>query len=107
MAIEIDGMRAKAPSRAQRHRRMHAELARFITSCGDYAALIRSAADDDGFATQFGPLQQFDRDEEGVHVDVQNGSDAGQRLLVDRPVNSAEASKIRHSPSLRRSPFVR
>jgi hypothetical protein len=27
---------------------------------------------------------------------VQNGSDAGQRLLVDRAVNSAEASKIRH-----------
>src|SRR5882762_2300152 len=107
MAIEIDGVRAKAPSRAQRHGGMHSELACFVASRGDYAALIRSAADDDGLATQFGPLEQFDGHKERVHVDVQNGSDTGQRLLVDRPMNGAEASKVRHSPSLRFSPFVR
>src|SRR6266436_9871961 len=103
MAIEIDGVRAKAPGPAQRHSGMHAELARFIARCGDHAALIRSAADDDGFATQLRPLEQFDGYKERIHVDVQNGSDAGQRLLVDRPVNSAESSHFRHVPSLRDS----
>src|SRR6266566_9958252 len=107
MAIEINSVRAKAPSRAQRHGGMHSELARFIASSGYHAALVRSAADDDRFATQLRPLEQFDGHKERVHVDMQDRSDAGQRLLIDGAVDSAESSQIRHVPSLRFSPFVR
>src|SRR5882762_8188181 len=107
MAIEIDGVWAKAPSGAQGHGRMHAELARFVARCVYHAALIRSAADDNGFATQFGPLEQFDGYKERVHVDMQDRSDAGQRLLIDGAVDSAESCQVRHVPSVRFSPFVR
>src|SRR5438445_2219510 len=86
---------------------MHAELPRFVAGCGDNATLVRSAANNYGFAAQFGPLEQFDGDEKRVHVDVQNRRNPRRRLLIDRAMNCAEASEFRHAPSLRSSPFLR
>ena len=72
MAIEVDGVRAEAAGGAQRHGGVDAEFARFVAGGGDYATLIGLAADDDGFAAELGALEQFDGDEEGVHVDVED-----------------------------------
>src|SRR5438445_8991426 len=86
---------------------MHAELPRFVAGCGDNATLVRSAANNYGFAGEFGALEQFDGDEKRVHVDVQNRRNTRRRLLIDRAMNCAEASQFRHAPSLRPSPFLR
>src|SRR5437763_840046 len=107
VAIEINRVRAKAPGRTQRHGRMHAELSRFVARCGNDAALIGSATDDDRFAAQFRPLEQFNGHKERVHVDMQNRSDAGQRLLIDRTVYRAKTSHVRHRVSVRCSLLIR
>src|SRR2546426_3735832 len=60
-------------SRAQRHRRVHAELSRFIRRRRDYAALVTLATDHHSLALERGIEQFFHRDKEGVHVDVKDG----------------------------------
>ncbi len=49
---------------------MNAILPRLIAGRGDNAALIRLPPNDDGFPSQLGPVQQFDRDEKRVHIDM-------------------------------------
>ncbi len=56
---------------------MHSELARRIGGRGDHAALVALAADHDGFPFQRRIVELFHRDEEGVHVDVEDGAGKG------------------------------
>ncbi len=107
VAIKIDGVRAQTPCGAQRHCRVNAKLARFVARCGDHAALIWLTADDHGLAAQFRALEQFNRDEKSVHVDVKNRRDTRQRLFVNSAMNGAEASQFRHVLSVRLSLFIR
>src|SRR6516225_6537581 len=72
MAIEKNRVWAKASRGTKRHGGLDSVLARFITGGGDDAALIRPAAYHNRLAAQFGALEQFHGDEEGVHVDVEN-----------------------------------
>ena len=48
MAVEENRLRAELRGGAQRHRRMNAETARFVTRGSDHAALIALASDDNG-----------------------------------------------------------
>ena len=75
---------------------MNPKFSRFIAGGGDYTALIRLPADNDGFPPQFGLLKQFDGDEEGVHVNVQNRRDRRRRPFVDGTMDCTEASQFRH-----------
>ena len=62
---------------AQRHRRMHAEFPGLIGRRGDDAALVALPANDDSFAFQRGIEELFHGDEEGVHIDVEDGAREG------------------------------
>ena len=101
MAIEKNRMWAKASRGAKRHGGVDPVLARFITGGGDDAALIRSAAYHNRLAAQFGALEQFHGDEEGVHVDVENRAIGRNLARVRRIMLGAKASQVRHGISLR------
>jgi len=73
VAIEEDGVGAKLVGSAEWHGGMDAVFAGFVAGGGDDAALCAFAADDDGFAFECGVEEFFDGDEEGVHVDVEDG----------------------------------
>ena len=78
MAVDEDRLRAHLRGGAQRHGGMHSELARFIRSCGDDAALVALSADDHCLAFQRWIEQFLHRDEERVHVDVEDGASEGE-----------------------------
>ena len=80
VAIDEDGVRAEFAGGPQRHGRMYAELARLIRRRGNYAALIRPPTDDHGFPLQRRIEQFLDRNEEGVHIDMENGFRHGGEL---------------------------
>jgi len=61
--------------------------------------LIGAAAHDDGFAAQFGPLEQFHRDKKGIHVHVQNGGSRKSGLLLERAVLGSESRQVWHVQS--------
>jgi len=106
VTIKEDGVRAKAAGGAQRHRRVDAVFAGFVAGRGDDAALIGAAAYYDGLAAQFGTCEEFDGNEEGVHVHMENGRverDFGG-VLGRSVVFGAEASQIRHGSRVRREP---
>src|SRR5208337_2065071 len=73
VAIEEDGMGAEASGGAQGHGGVDTEFAGFVAGGGDYAALVGAAADHYGLAAEIGAGEEFDGDEEGVHVDVEDG----------------------------------
>ena len=72
-AIEKHGVRTQPRRRAQRHGRLNAVFSRLVARRGNHAALIRLPSDNHGLAAQFRPIEQFDRNEKGVHIDVKNG----------------------------------
>ena len=74
MPIDEDGMRTLLGGGAQRHGGVNPELAGFIGSRGDDAAFVALSADDDGFAFQRGIVKFFHGNEEGVHIDVEDGA---------------------------------
>ena len=74
MAVHENSLRTKFGGGAQRHGGMHAECPRRVRGCGDNAAFVALASDHDGLAFQRWVEQLFDRDEEGVHVNVEDGS---------------------------------
>ncbi len=101
MAVEKDSVGAEAARRAQGHGGMDAELASFVAGGGDDAALVGAASDDNRLAAEVGALEEFDGDEEGVHVHVE---DEGHRQGfggVGGVVFGAEASQVRHGTSVR------
>ena len=73
VAFDEDRVRAVFVSGAQRHRRMHAEFARFVGSGRYHAALVMLSAHDDSLANQRRIEQFFHRHKKRVHVDVENG----------------------------------
>lgn len=81
MAVEEDRVGTQPARRSQGHCRMNAVFSRFIASSSDHAALILLPANNDGFAAQFRPLQQFHGDEKSVHIHVQNGRHHGRTLF--------------------------
>ena len=52
MSVDENGLRTELGRGAQRHGRVHAELARRIRCGGDYAAFVALSADDHGLAFQ-------------------------------------------------------
>ncbi|HET6179787.1 MAG TPA: hypothetical protein VFE61_22890 [Candidatus Sulfotelmatobacter sp.] len=74
MSVDEDGMRAHLSRGTQRHGGVNSELARFVGGGGDNTTLVALAANDDGLAFQRRVEELFDRDEEGVHVDVEDGT---------------------------------
>jgi hypothetical protein len=73
VGLEHDRLRASAFGDGEWHGRIDAEFARFVGGGCDYRP-GRVVSDDNRPAAQLGTLEQFDRREEGVHVDVQHGS---------------------------------
>src|SRR5579863_2424386 len=89
MAVYEDGMRAKLGRRAQRHGRMNSKFTRFVGGSRDYAPLVALASHHHGFAFEGRIEQLFHRDEERVHVYVEDGfgeprhRSTGKRLLKE------------------------
>src|SRR4029079_11812308 len=77
VAIDKDSLRALLRGSPQRHCGMHSELARLVRRSGNNAAFPTLSANHDGLALQRRIKELFHRDEEGVHVDVED--DFGQR----------------------------
>ena len=75
VAVEKNGVRAEAARGAERHGGVDTEFAGFVAGGGDDAALVGAAADDYRFAAKIGAVEEFDGDEEGVHVHVEDGGD--------------------------------
>ena len=101
VAVEKNGVRAEAAGGAQGHGGVDAEFAGFVAGGGDDAALVGAAADDNGFAAEIGALEEFDGDEEGVHVHVEDGGDRGSFRGVGGVVFGSEACQVRHGISVR------
>ena len=99
VAVEKNCVGAKLPSGAQRHRGMDAEFPRFVARRGNHAALIGLAAHDYRLAAQFRSLQQLDRNEERVHIDMQNRSVRIRGSLQRGVVLCAETGPASASPS--------
>jgi len=51
---------------------MDTEDAGFVGGGGDHAALMRIAADDDGFTPPFGVFALFDSGKERIHIDMED-----------------------------------
>jgi hypothetical protein len=77
MSIDENRLRAELGRGAQGHGGVDSELAGGVGGGGDYAAFVALSADDDGLAFQGGIEEFFHRDEEGVHVDVEDGAGEG------------------------------
>jgi len=101
VAVEANSMRAEAPRCAQGHGGVDPEFAGFVAGSGDDTALVWPAADDNGFATEIGAFEEFDGDEEGVHVHVEDGGHGGNYSVVGGVVFGAEACEVRHGISVR------
>ena len=71
MPVDEDGLRAEFGRGAQRHGRMHAELARRVGSRRYHPALVATPADHDRLAFECWIEQLFHGHEEGVHVDME------------------------------------
>jgi len=74
MSIHKNCLRTKLRGGAQGHSRVHAEFSGGVGCGGDYSALVALSADDDWLAFQARVEKFFDRHEEGVHVDVEDGA---------------------------------
>ena len=74
MSVDKDRMRTLLGRGSQRHGRMHAKLAGFIRRGRNDAALVALPANDDSFAFQRRIEEFFHRDEESVHIDVEDGA---------------------------------
>src|SRR5579885_3226198 len=86
----------------QRHRGVDAVLSCFVTRGGDHSPLVGLAAHDYRFSAQVRPFEKLHRNEEGIHVHVQDRSDAVDRRILERSVLGSKSRQIRHEVSLRR-----
>jgi len=102
MAVEEDGVRAEAAGGAQRHCGVNTEFAGFVAGGGNDAALIGAASDDNGFAAEIGAVEEFDGDEEGIHVHVEDGGYRRGFGGVGGVMFCAEARQVRHGSRVRR-----
>src|ERR1700720_2021150 len=83
MAIDKDGVRAEFRGSTQRHGRVHTELARFIRSGGDHSALMALAANDHGLAFERRIVKFFHRNEERVHIHVEDSAGESRHVGCD------------------------
>jgi hypothetical protein len=77
---------------------MNPEFPRFIARGGNHAALIRATADDYRLAAKLRPFEQFHRNEERVHVHVEDGRLREGRLVLEWAVLGSKPREIRHAP---------
>ena len=73
VALDEDGVGAEEARRAERHGGVDAVFAGLVAGGGDDTALVALAANDDGLAFEGRVEELFDGDEEGVHVEVEDG----------------------------------
>ena len=66
-------LRTQPPRLRHGHGGAHATGTRFVGGRGHHAAPLDPSADHHGPAAQLGTARLFDRREEGVHVDVDDG----------------------------------
>ena len=84
MSIHKDRLRAQLVRGAQRHGRVHAELAGFVGCCRHHATLVSATADHDGLAAQRRIKQLFHRDKERVHVNVEDHALVSRSAVLGR-----------------------
>jgi hypothetical protein len=101
VAVKEDGVGAEASRGAQRHGGVDTEFAGFVAGGGDDAALVGASADDNGLAAEVGALEEFDGNEESVHVDVEDGGVGGSFRRIGGVVLGSEACEVRHGISVR------
>ena len=77
MSVDEDGVRTHLGGGAQRHGGMHSEFASGIGRGRDDSAFVALASDYNGPAFERGIVQFFHGNEEGVHVDVEDGAGEG------------------------------
>jgi hypothetical protein len=80
---------------------MDAKFAGFVAGGGNDAALVGAAADDNGLAAKIGALEEFDGDEEGVHINMEDGGVGGSFRRIGGVVLGSEAREVRHGISVR------
>jgi ribosomal protein L19 len=81
---------------------MDAELTGFVAGGGNDTALIGPTAYDHRFAAKFGALEEFDGDEKGVHVHVEDGRVQGKVVHFSGIVFGSETSEVRHAFTVRK-----
>jgi hypothetical protein len=84
MAIHKNRLRTEFRRGAQRHGRVHAKLARRVGGCRDHAALVALPAHYYRLAFQRWVKQFLHGDEEGVHIDVEDGAWGGAHRSAGR-----------------------
>ena len=77
-AFEKNCVRAEAAGGSERHGGMNAEDAGFVAGGGNYSTAIGLAADYYGLAAEGGTVEEFDGNEESVHVYVEDGRDGAR-----------------------------
>src|SRR5258708_11921424 len=104
MSVEKNGVWTKFRGGPQRHRRLNSKFPRFVTRRGYHSALVRPSAHYQWFSAQRRTVQQFHRNEEWVHIHMQNRSFRRQRYLCRISVNRAKPCQLRHASSVRSVP---
>src|ERR1700751_892438 len=80
MSVDEDGVGTLLGGRSERHSGVDSELAGFIGGSGNNNALVALPHDHESFSLHRSIVDFFHGDEEGVHVDVEDG--AGKSGLV-------------------------
>src|SRR5207245_11217256 len=91
MAVHENRTRAKLGCGSQGHGGMHAKFARLVRCSRNYSALVALASDYYCLPFQRRIVKLFHRDEEGVHVNVEDGFGGGRRVgaqIVDEEQSS-------------------
>src|SRR5947209_20381961 len=91
MAVHENRTRAKLGCGSQGHGGMHAKFARLVRCSRNYSALVALASDYYCLPFQRRIVKLFHRDEEGVHVNVEDGFGGGRHggtQIVDEKQSS-------------------
>src|SRR5207253_9157839 len=78
MTVHEDRAGAKLGCGSQGHSGMHTKFTRFIRCSRDYSTLVALASDYYCLPFQRRIVKLFHRDEEGIHVDVEDGFGGGK-----------------------------
>src|SRR4029079_7606257 len=107
MAVDEDCLGAQLIGGAQRHGRMHSEFSGGVGCSGDDSTLVGAAPDDHRLALERRIEQLFDRDEEGVHVEMEERSHGRHSFLASatrgRPARQLVISASRQPASISRT----
>ena len=83
VSIHKNGVRTKLGRGSQRQRRMYSKPSRLVRSRRHYPALVTLSSDNDSLAFQRRIVQLLHRDEECIHIDVEDGSGESRQLGCD------------------------